>query len=63
MSRAKPEKIAFSTFYTLAAAVSWEVPPRPRPDSWDFPPHAASAILQRSIDIRRTDANLVRGGA
>src|SRR5690348_15848496 len=30
-----------------------------RATSWEFPPHAASAILQRGIDYRRTDANLV----
>jgi len=32
----------------------------PGPHSWEFPPRAASAILQRSIDYRRTDADLVR---
>jgi hypothetical protein len=63
MSRAKQKNIAFSMLYTRAAAASWEVPPSPRPDSWEFPPHAASAILQRNIDNRRTDANLVLGAA
>jgi hypothetical protein len=28
--------------------------------NWEFAPRAASAILQRSIDSRRTDANLLR---
>src|SRR6476469_1565416 len=37
----------------------WDAAPRLQADSWEFAPRAASAILQRNIDIRRTDANLV----
>src|SRR6476620_1990864 len=37
----------------------WQMPPPTRPRSWEFPPYAASAIMQCSIDYRRTDANLV----
>jgi hypothetical protein len=30
------------------------------PHSWEFAPRAASAMLQRSIDYRRTDADLLQ---
>jgi hypothetical protein len=36
----------------------WETTPRSLTDSWEFTPRAASAILQRSIDIRRADADV-----
>jgi aspartate 1-decarboxylase len=36
----------------------WEVAPPPLTESWEFTPHAASAILRRSIDYRSTAADL-----
>jgi aspartate 1-decarboxylase len=37
----------------------WQNAPFSAAINWEFAPHAASAILQRSIDYRRMDPNLV----
>src|SRR5439155_17433418 len=61
MSRAKQRYLVRTMLYERCAWPNWEIAPRPRPDSWEFAPRAASAILRRSIDYRRTDANLLQG--
>jgi hypothetical protein len=59
-SRAKLEKSCVPRACSPGAGFTWQKPPLGEAISWEFPPYAASAILQRSIDIRRTGANLVR---
>jgi len=40
--------------YVSGGMASSQKPPRRASDNWEFTPLAASAILQRSISIRRT---------
>jgi hypothetical protein len=59
-SRAKLESLGISSIYPQLALAELVMNTNLAGMSWEFPPRAASAILQRSIDYRPTDANLVR---
>jgi hypothetical protein len=58
--RAKLENLCIPVICTPGTGFTWQKPPLGEAIYWEFPPYAASAILQRNIDIRRTGANLVR---
>jgi hypothetical protein len=62
-SRAKLQNAVLSTLYSFGENPSSEISPPAIAKNWEFAPRAASAILHRNIDYRRTDANLVRAAA